>query len=277
MGVQVQLLIEPDALVVPEVRGDRGVLLGLEVLDFLAPLHQDGQGRGLHPAHGQERIVAQGEGPGGVHAHQPVGLGAALGGAVQPVVLFPGLNGAEALGDGFVGHGGNPQPGDGLVAAAFLIDVAEDQLALPPRVRGADDVAGFAGAHQPADDFVLILRLRDDLQGDGLGEDGQRVHAPLLVFFIQLVRLLEGDQMSHRPGDGVAVVEQAALAPGIAAQHPGDIPPHAGLLGNNDSGPHGTHLPSYSFSLYPIGWRKSSRCAIMAPSTMGVMVWRASA
>ena len=50
----------------------------------------------------------------------------------------------------------------------------------------------------------------------------------LLVHF---VRLRQGDQMADRPGDGVRIADQAAVATGFTAQNPRDVTGNARLFG----------------------------------------------
>ena len=240
MGVGVQPLPEPYPVIVPEGSRQGAETFGLESGDLLMALDQNGQGRGLHPAHGKQGVIAQGEGPGGVHPHQPVRLGAAHGAAVQPVIVRAGAYVPEALLNGFVGHGADPQAGDGLAAAAFLINIAEDQFALPPGVRSADDTVGLRSIHQPGNDVVLSLGCREHFQGDGLGQYGQGLVAPALVLGVQLVGFAQAHQVADGPGDDVCFADQAALAPLPAAQHPGNVLAHAGLLRHHQGFRHGS-------------------------------------
>ena len=243
--VRVELFVEPHALVVPEIRGDGGVLLGLELLDFLPALDQQRQGRRLHASDGKERVVAQCKGAGGVHAHQPVRLGAALGGSEKTVVLVARLNLPETLGNGLVGHGGDPQAVEGLAAASLRVDIAEDQFTLAPRVCRTDDTVGVRRVDEGLDDLVLIGGLADHLQRDVLRQNGEGLELPALVLLVQLVRLHQRHQMAHGPGDSVVLPDQAALPALIAPQHASDVPAHAGLLSNDDGAAHGdSSLPS---------------------------------
>ena len=228
--VRLPLLREPHTLIVPEVCRQHREGLWLEGLDLLTAFNQKGQGRGLDASHGEQHAVAQGEGPAGVHAHKPVRLAAAPGRSVQPVVFLSRLDRPEALPDGLVGHRVDPQAVHRLFAPGHGIDVAEDQFSLPPRVGRADDLFRLRRVDQGFDHLVLVPGGGDHLQRDVLRQHGQGVEGPLLVCRIHLIRLLEGDQMAHRPGHGITLADQAALAPVPTAQDPGDVPPDAGLF-----------------------------------------------
>ena len=57
--------------------------------DLHVTVHDHRQGRGLHAAYGQAAVVGDRVGPGGVHADQPVGLGARVGRVAQaPIVAL---------------------------------------------------------------------------------------------------------------------------------------------------------------------------------------------
>ena len=163
------LRVQPQPLVIPEIGPDFVVLLGHEFPNLLVPLGDQVEGGGLHPAQGQQRPVLQAEGPGGVHAHQPIGLGPATGGDVQGVVGPVGLQAGEPLPDGRVGHGGNPQPVHRLFAPGLVVDKAKDQLPLPPAVGGADDLLHPLIQHQRLDHGVLGLGLGQHPGGQALG------------------------------------------------------------------------------------------------------------
>ena len=57
------------------------------VLDAHVAVNDHREGRGLHAAHGQAAMISEGVGAGGVHTHQPVGLGARVGRVAQPLVV----------------------------------------------------------------------------------------------------------------------------------------------------------------------------------------------
>ena len=92
----------------------------------------------------QRRTVEQGVQARGVHADEPIRLGAAKRRLIQIVVSGHGLHGAEALTDGAFLHRGDPQTAYRLPALRRLIDQPEDQFALTSGIRCADD-AGHAG------------------------------------------------------------------------------------------------------------------------------------
>ena len=222
--------IDPKPLVIAKIRLQLPVILRNEGLDLPIPPHDQAQRGRLHPAHGQVRVVFQRKGAAGVHAHQPVGLTAAAGAFIERVVGRGGLEGRKALLNGRVGHGRNPQPLHGLGAAGHLIDVAKDQLALPGRVRGADDGRDLAAVHQLLHRLELAARVGQHLQRDALGQHGQRRHGPFLVSLVEFSRLAQGDQMADGPGDDVFLAIEKAVAPALHAQHPGDVPSHGGLF-----------------------------------------------
>ena len=98
---------------------------------FLEPCAYHGQRRGLHPPDGTVRGAGgYGQGTAGVHAHQPVRLGAAVGGGIQAVVFGTLLQFLQTLPYGLVGERGDPQPPERFRTAQVVVYPAEDQLAL---------------------------------------------------------------------------------------------------------------------------------------------------
>ena len=140
---------------------------------------------------------------------------------------------AEAVKNGIYAAGGTPAT-FGTIAACDGVAQGNEGMnyILPSREIICDSVEIMAQAHR-LDGLVLLPGFGDHLGGDRIGQDGQVLHAPALVFRVHLVRLLKRHQMSHGPGDQVFLVLQAAFAPFPAAQHPGDFPPHAGLFRNH--------------------------------------------
>ena len=128
------------------------------------------------------------------------------------VVSGAGTQPGKAFADGFIRHRRDPEPDKRLFAAGHLVNVAEDELAFAAGVGGADERIRIPGVDQALHDLKLRTRLGKNLEFHARGQDGQVFRAPALEAFIQLLRLLERDQMTDGPGDGIAVSAQAAFA-----------------------------------------------------------------
>ena len=270
-----RFFIKPLAGVIAKVRRDGKVFHRFEVFNFLPALHQDIQRGRLHPADGKQGVIAQGKGPAGVHAHQPVGLAAAHRAFAQALVFAVRLDGFKALPDGLVGHGGDPQPVHRLFALGLVVDVMKNQFTLAPGVGGADHALGILIIDQLFDHRKLLLGFADHLGGDILRQDGQIVHPPFFVFFVDLVGLAQRHQMAHRPGNGVFLPGDAALAVLPAAQHPGDIAAHAGLFGYDYDHWFSPYPSAFSFS----AWSSTVRASMISsrsPSTMASILYSVS-
>ena len=97
---------------------------------FLEPGAYHGQCRGLHPPDGTVRSAGgYGQGTAGVHAHQPVRLGAAVRCGVQAVVFGTVFQFLQPFPYGLVGERGDPQPSERLGTAQVVIYPAEDKFA----------------------------------------------------------------------------------------------------------------------------------------------------
>jgi hypothetical protein len=93
-----------------------------------------------------------------------------------------------------------------------LVEVREDELALPPGVAGVDDQLDVLVLHQLVDGVELLLRLLvvgDELEL--LRQDRQVRKAPLLQPLVVLVGLGEADEMADGPRDHVVAVGEMRL------------------------------------------------------------------
>ena len=160
-GAAAALLVLPGGPEALQLGAQAVELPGHEAADLILPLHHQSQGRGLDPAGGELGVEFAGQGPGHVEPHQPVRLGPGLGGPVEIVVILGGLQIGEALPDGLVGLGGDPQPLGRLVPAGLLHDPAGHQLSLPAGVGGDDQVGDVPPLHQIRHHLVLAAALGD--------------------------------------------------------------------------------------------------------------------
>lgn len=216
-----------------QLRGDRPELLGDEAADGLLPLHNEGQGGGLHPPGGELGVVPARQGPGDVEAHQPVGLAAGAGGAEQVVVLRRGPQVGEALPDGLVGLGGDPQPPGRPLPPGLLQNPPGHQLPLPARVGGDDQLAHVPPAKLGLDGPELPAGLGDHHRLHPLGQHGQGEHIPLGPRLVVVLRGRQLHQVPQGPGDDVLLPLQIPLSGLFAAQHPGQFPSYRGLFRQN--------------------------------------------
>lgn len=197
--------------------------LALEIADGAFALHDHCQCWCLHTASGKLRVVAAGEGAGGVEANDPIGFAARLGRAVEVVVFRRRLEMGEALADGLVGLARDPETAHRLFDVRFFDDPARDELAFAAGVGGDDDLANVGAFHQARDCAELLARLRDDDEIHVLWQDRQRVHAPGFVFFAVMLRIGQRDKMAQRPGDDVFLIFKITVVFSADAQHTGEL------------------------------------------------------
>ena len=169
-ALSVVILLEPRIEPAPGVLAAAGAKPGVhfpvasrgEGADFLLALHQDGERRGLHAADGSEVKapllgIEGGHRPRAVDAHQPIGLGAALGGIGEWQEFLVCAQAVEAVADRLRRHRLQPQALDRLFDARVLDDVAEDELALASCVAGIDEPAHIPSFHQPQQQVEPLL------------------------------------------------------------------------------------------------------------------------
>ena len=145
-----------------EERVDEPVGLGLERADLLLAPRDQRQRRRLHAPERDGAVERRAQpdrgGARGVHADDPVGLGARPRGLLEPreVVARPQV--AERALDRRLRHRRQPQPLDGLARVRLLERPGEDQLALAAGVAGVDDAVDVVALEQPRDHAHLLLR-----------------------------------------------------------------------------------------------------------------------
>jgi len=202
-------------------------------------VHQQRQGGRLHPARRPcaallAALQALGQGAGGVHANQPIRIGAAFGGAAQALQVSAGAQCLEAPANGLRRHGLQPQPLHRLLHAQKVHHLAEDQLAFAPGIAAVHHALHIRPLQQlrdGADAVALPLLL---LQLEALGDDGQNVERPALELLVNLIGLQQLEEMPHREGDQVVRALPPAVLFAEAAQGRRDVPGHAGLFGDDE-------------------------------------------
>ena len=233
-----------------KVQNSRVKRLGLKGVDLRLPLDQDGQRGGNHTPYIQGTVVQDGKQAGGIDAHQPVRPLTAAGGGKEVIVLLSLLQLPEALLNGGILHGGNPEAADGLAAPGHLVDVAEDKLSLTACVAGVDDLRHILPIHQLFQHRKLTVLVAGDFVLPVGRNDGQVTLVPLGVLLIVGIGIGQLCQMPEAPGhDGVMPLQIPLLAV-LYAQNSGDGHSNRGLLSNHNSFCHG-RLSPYRFSLAP--------------------------
>ena len=204
----------------------------LEGVDLGLPLDDEGQRRGHDPPDIEGAVVQHRKQPGGVDAHQPVGLGPAEGRLVQPVIVRAGAQVGKALPDGGILHAADPQPFHGLLAARQAVDRAENQLALAPGVAGVDYLGHVLPPQQGPQHIELIPLVLGDGEAPGLRQNGQVIIAPLGVVGVVGGGVRQPGQMPQAPGHQPAAALQVAVFAGSGPQHGGQGFCHRRLLSN---------------------------------------------
>ena len=168
---------------------DLAIFLGHKGAHGEFTIDDHGQGGGLHAADGELFVEGERVSSRQVHADEPIGAAASAGGVAEAIVIVSALEAVKTGADGFGGEGRNPKPFDGLIGVRGFIDIAEDEFAFAPGVRGTDYAADFRRVQNLAHDFELVFRFVVDDEGPVLGQHGQQVTPPLLPLGPDLVRL----------------------------------------------------------------------------------------
>jgi len=268
---------EPPAIGGAQLAAQLPVRARHEAADRLFAPHQHRQRGGLDPADRVQRRVAGGapaccDGPGGVHADQPVGLGARPRGIGERVELGARPQRGEPLADRVVGQRRDPQPADRRAAACVLIDVAEDQLALAAGVARVDHRAEPPIGQEPRDRAQLRHRVGRRPQPELRGQHRQRIEPPGSPPRVVRRRLIELDQVADAPRDHVAIAGEPVLAGRPHAEHAREISRHGRLLCDDQLHP-GTIPGGYVIHVHPPGRSLGARAAMaVCPGAPGGQV-----
>ena len=221
------------------------VRLRYESLDLALALHDHRERRRLDASERDDAAdpsaAADRRRPGRVHADEPVGLGTRTRRCLERGELVARPQPLEALLDRLLRHRGDPEPVDRLLRAGRLVDVGEDELALAACVAGVDDAIDVGASEELADRGELLLRLRvARLELEGLGDDGQVGHAPLLQPLVVVLGLGELHEVADGPGDDVLLRLEVRLVLLEAARERGrEVAADGRLLGDDERLAHG--------------------------------------
>ena len=215
--------------------GEHPVGFRLEVVDFLLPVHDEGEGGGLHASDAQHLPVLsvfQGIEARGVHAENPVADGAREAGEIERLVVCLVFQLLEALPDRLVGHRRDPQPLHGTFRLRLLHHPPLYQLSLLPGVAAVDDAV--SSLHQPLYDGELLADacVVDELDAESLRNHGQGGEAPSLPHGGVVVRLLQLAKVTEGPCHLVSVTLHVSVVRGVGADDAGDVLGDAGFLCN---------------------------------------------
>ena len=95
-----------------------------------------------------------------------------------------------------------------------MIDQAENQLALPPGVSGADDAVHIGPVHEFAQNIELLFGGTAHKILPPLGQDGQVCLGPFDQFRVIAAGWSQLHQMAHAPAHKPATAFQIAVAAG---------------------------------------------------------------
>ena len=121
-------------------------------------------------------------------------------------------------------------------ASDQLVDVAEDQLALPSRIGRRHDPGDFVAAEDSSDDLELITSLFVDDQGPLARQQREQIPPPTTPGRIDFVGFGERDKVADGPRHDVSVAVLEPLATPVGAQDLGNVSCNGGLLGEDRRG-----------------------------------------
>ena len=208
-------------------------LLRNKRLNAFFPVYDHRQCRRHHPANLERSAIKQRVQPCRVNAHQPVSVIPAKGRPVQIVIFGTILQGAESFDNGFLFQGRDPQAFHRQLAAGFLIYQPEDQFALAPGIRSADNMCNPLIVHQLFQNRKLLYRLGQHSILPYIRQDRKILIPPGLILFVIYFRLGRTDQMTDTPADNITVSADIAFVLFMRTEHVRNGSCHAGLFCNH--------------------------------------------
>ena len=164
-------------------------------------------------------MIERREQPCTVDPNNPVRLGTGKGGFVEPVILAAVPQMVNALSDCAVFQRADPQAFERLRATGFLVDQPKNQLALAPRIGGADKLGYTLIAHKVTQHLELLLLVLRDFKQPFLRDDGKIAVPPLGKALIIGACVCKPHQMTNAPRDDVVVSFEIAVLTAGSAQH----------------------------------------------------------
>ncbi len=209
-----------------------------ETANLFLALDHDGQCRRLNPADGgQEKAAAlaveRGHRARAVDPDQPIGFGAAARGVGERLHVFVAAQPGEAVAYRGRRHRLEPEPHDRLLGFRVLDDVAENQLALAPRVAGVDQFGDVLALEQAAQDFQPGFAFCDRIEVKMRGNDGEISETPLAPLDFVFFRRGDFEQMADGRRYDVLVVFEVFVMLGKATENTHDVIRDRWLLGDD--------------------------------------------
>ena len=211
--------------------------LGLEVVDLLLAVDDEGEGRGLHTSDGEYLTILpvfQRVEPGGIHAQEPVANGSRETCQIEWLVVGLVLEISKAFADGLVGHRRYPQTADGTLRARLLHDPALDEFTLLSGVAAVDDAVGFL--HEVLNDGELFLDalVVDELDAKALRYHGQRRQTPRTPHGGVVVGFFQRTQVTKGPSDLKTVAFHISVVARRRPDNSGNVARYTGFLCNTN-------------------------------------------
>ena len=125
----------------------------------------------------------------------------------------------KALPDGLVLHAGDPEPQHGLGTLRQIVDVAEDEFALPPGVAGIDDLSHVRPIHEAAQQRHLLLAPWQQLVLPGGGQNGQITLVPFFVLRVVGDGVSQSPEVAEAPGNQIPPPLQVAVLTAFYPKH----------------------------------------------------------
>ena len=205
---------------------DAVICLRLEFFDFLFASGDDGDDRCLDAAAVQLGVEFRRQRAGRIQADVPIRFRTGHSRLVQVFIVLARLQVLEAVFDGLVRHGRDPQAFDGFIDFRFFDDPTGYQFALAAGIRRDDDVGNVIAHQLGLDGIELLAGLLDDSQLQILRKHRQISQIPIFIFHIIGFRIGQRHKMPQGPSDDIVFPFQVPLTLFLALQHAGDIARH---------------------------------------------------
>ena len=178
---------------------DIEVFLLVEGGDLAFALYQHCQSGSLNTTNHELFLIERSEEPGAVDTDNPISLRPAESCFVELIIFSAVTQMIEALTNGSVLKGADPETLEGLGASSLVVDQTENQLTFASCIGGADKLSDALVLHEITQHLELLRFVLRNFKKPFLRHDGEIIVSPLGIAFIVGACISKPHEMTDTP------------------------------------------------------------------------------
>ena len=175
------------------------VFLLVEGGDLAFALYQHCQSGSLNTTNHELFLIERSEKPGAVDTDNPISLRPAESCFVELIIFSAVTQMIEALTNGSVLKGADPETLEGLGASSLVVDQTENQLTFASGIGGADKLSDALVLHEITQHLELLRFVLRNFKKPFLRHDGEIIVSPLGIAFIVGACISKPHEMTDTP------------------------------------------------------------------------------